>query len=164
MNAGAYGHNISEFVEYVYVLSNGKIKKISGNKLGFGYRNSIIQNSQMIVVGLKFNLKKGNNKDIEIQQNEYFQKRLHSQPYTEPSLGSTFKRQDGLPVSKMIDELGLKGYKIGGACVSEKHAGFIVNKGSATCQDCLNLIKYVQAKVEASYGFVPQLEIKLLGD
>ncbi|MGN1212830.1 MAG: UDP-N-acetylmuramate dehydrogenase [Christensenellales bacterium] len=165
MNAGAYGKSIGDFIDFCLVIKNGKLKKVKAKDMKFSYRHSIVNDEHLTVVGAKFNLLKGDAKQIENLQNEYFQKRLQNQPYSQPSLGSVFKRKDGtLPVSKMIDELGLKGHSVGGACVSEKHAGFIVNKGSATCQDVLKLIKYIQQKVKKVYGFEPELEIKILGE
>lgn len=165
MNAGAYGKCLGDFVDYVLVIKNGRLKKIKAKDMHFAHRQSAVQTDGLIVVGAKFKLSKQEPKNIENLQNEYFQKRLQNQPYADPSLGSVFKRHNGnLPVSKIIDDLGLKGYSVGGACVSEKHAGFIINKDSATCQDVLKLIKYIQKKVKSSYGFVPELEIKILGD
>jgi len=165
MNAGAYNQNIGDFVKYVKIFQNGKIKKISKSKMLFSYRNSMVQNSDIVVLGAKFNFKKGDQKQIENLQNFYFQKRLNSQPYSDLSFGSVFKRNLNFdPVSKLIDDLGLKGYSIGGAEISKKHAGFIINVGSATCQDCLLLIKYIQQRIYESYGFVPEPEVKFLGD
>ena len=125
----------------------------------------MVQNSDIVVLGAKFNFKKGDQKQIENLQNFYFQKRLNSQPYSDLSFGSVFKRNLNFdPVSKLIDDVGLKGYSIGGAEISKKHAGFIINVGSATCQDCLLLIKYIQQRIYESYGFVPEPEVKFLGD
>ncbi|HAJ77612.1 MAG TPA: UDP-N-acetylenolpyruvoylglucosamine reductase [Clostridiales bacterium] len=165
MNAGAYNQSIGDFVEYVKVLKGGKVKKLSKSEMKFSYRNSIVQKSDIIVLGAKFNFKKGNSKDIENLQQQYFQKRLSSQPYSDLSFGSVFKRKENFePISKLIDMLGLKGYSIGNAQISKKHAGFIINVGSATCQDCLLLIKYIQKKVYESYGFTPEPEVQFLGD
>lgn len=165
MNAGAYNQNIGDFVEYVKVLFNGQVKKISKCDMQFAYRQSIVQKNDIQVLGAKFNLKIGNTKQIENLQNSYFQKRLESQPYSDLSFGSVFKRNLNFePISKLIDDLGLKGYRIGDAEISKKHAGFIVNVGSATCQDCLLLIKYIQQKIYKHYGFVPEPEVKFLGE
>lgn len=164
MNAGAFGKNIGEQVDYVKVLQNGNIKKYSAKKMEFAYRHSIVEENRLIVLGAKFLLKNSTLENVETLQNEFFHKKLDSQPYTELSFGSVFKRCNGtLAISKIIDELGLKGYSVGGASISDKHAGFIVNNGNATCQDCLLLIQYIQAKVKEAYGFVPELEVKLLG-
>ena len=164
MNAGAYEHNIGDFVEYVKVIENGKIKKIKKDDMQFSYRSSLAQTKNLIVLGAKFVFEIGKPGDIEKLQNEYFQKRLNSQPYTELSFGSVFKKNLKFePISKLIDRLGLKGFRIGGAEISKKHAGFIVNVANATCQDCLLLIKYIQEKVFENFGFVPELEVKLLG-
>ncbi len=165
MNAGAFNKNIGDFVEYVKVYNNGKIKKIKRINMNFAYRQSIIQNSNLIVLGVKFNLQYSTSNKIEKLQQDYFNKRLSTQPYSNLSFGSVFKRNLNFePVSKLIDDLGLKGYRIGGAEISKKHAGFIVNIASATCQDCLLLIKYIQQKVYDAYGFIPEPEVKLLED
>ena len=164
MNAGAYNQCVGDFVEYVKVFQNGKIRKIIKDDMHFDYRHSIAQNNNMVILGAKFNFEKSNSKIIEDLQNMYFGKRLNSQPYSDLSFGSVFKRNKNFePVSKLIDTLGLKGFSIGNAQISKKHAGFIINIGSATCQDCLLLIKYIQQKIYEVYGFVPQPEVQFLG-
>lgn len=163
MNAGAYGGYVGDFVEYIEVIKNGKIIKLKKDKLGFAYRQSMLQEEDLVVVGAKFNLHFEEPKDIEFLQNYYFQKRLKFQPYDMPSFGSCFKKNPNFPpVSKLIDDLGLKGYTIGGAQVSKKHAGFIVNIGGASCQNYLEMIKYIQGRIFEHYGFVPELEVRLL--
>ena len=163
MNAGAFGKSIGDFVEYVKVFVDGKIKKISKKKMCFSYRSSLAQKKDMIVLGAKFNLEFSSPFEVEKKQQNFFEHRLITQPYSDLSFGSVFKRNnEHLPVSKLIDELGLKGYRIGGAEVSKKHAGFIVNIGSATCQDCILLIKYIQSKIFDAYGFVPEPEVKIV--
>ena len=165
MNAGAYNKNIGDYVEYVKVYNNGKVKKFKNEDMNFSYRQSVVQNSKMVVLGAKFNLLKTDSKCIEKLQQEYFNKRLQSQPYSDLSFGSVFKRNLNIePISKLIDNLGLKGFRVGGAEISKKHAGFIINIASATCQDCLLLIKYIQQKVFDAYGFIPEPEVKLLED
>lgn len=162
-NAGAFGGCVGDFVDYVqvYDTQKDKFEKLNRQQLGFAYRTSLLENSNKIVCGVKFALHKGDAHQIEKLQNEFFQKKLASQPYDELSLGSTFKRNPNFPpVSKIIDELGLKGFCIGGASVSQKHAGFVINKSKATCKDYLLLIKYIQDKIFKAYGFVPELEIK----
>jgi UDP-N-acetylmuramate dehydrogenase len=164
MNAGSFGHNIGEFVQYVLVLKNGKLKKLTATEMDFSYRHSAVSSQNFIVVGAKFKLKKGEPKQIEKLQNEFFQKKLDMQPYSELSFGSVFKKKFGFePISKIIDDLGLKGYSVGGAKISEKHAGFVVNSHNATCNDCINLIQYVKKQIYLKYGFEPELEVKLLG-
>ena len=162
MNAGAFEKNIGEYVEYVLVYQNGKSKKLSREQMKFSYRYSLAQSEQMIVLGAKLNLSKSHAESIAKLQEQYFQKKLASQPYDMPSFGSAFKRNEKLPISKIVDELGLKGYTIGGAQISKKHAGFIVNIGDATCQDYLEMIKYIQQKVFDAYGFVPEPEVRFL--
>lgn len=165
MNAGAYGKCIGDFVEYVKIFDGEKVLKISRKNMLFSYRQSLVQNSNLVVLGVKLNLQKSDSKDIEFLQKQYFQKRLDSQPYDKLSFGSCFKRYEGKePISKLIDDLGLKGYRIGDAEISEKHAGFIINIGSATCQDVRLLIKYIQGKIFEHYGFVPEPEVKFLGE
>ena len=162
MNAGAFNHSISEVVDYVAILKNGEIKKYSNKQMHFSYRNSIAQSDDIVVLGVKFNLKKGVNKNILELQNSYLSKKMASQPYDKPSFGSTFKKYNGIAISKVIDELGLKGFRIGDAQISEKHAGFIVNLGNATCQDYLKMIKYIKRKIKEECNILPSLEVKLV--
>ena len=165
MNAGAFNQSIGDFVEYVKIFDGERVQIISKKNMLFSYRQSIVQNSNLVVLGVKLNLKKSNSQDIEFLQKQYFQKRLDSQPYDKLSFGSCFKRYDGKePVSKLIDDLGLKGYRIGDAEISKKHAGFIINIGSATCQDVRLLIKYIQEKIFEHFGFIPEPEVKFLGE
>lgn len=164
MNAGSFGYSIGDFVEYVRVIENNKFKKLKKEQMQFAYRKSIVQNKGIIVVGVKFKLEKKDKKEIENLQNIYFHKKLETQPYSELSFGSVFKRNNSFePVSKLIDKLGLKGFSIGGASISEKHAGFIINKRNATCKDCLKLIQYIKQQIRAKYNFEPELEVELLG-
>ena len=162
MNAGAFKQDIGNYIDYVLVFCDGKIKKLSQKQMQFGYRTSIAQKKEMVILGAKFLLKKSTRFEIEKLQNEYFSRKLSSQPYDQLSFGSAFKRCDGKPISKIIDELGLKGFRIGGAEISKKHAGFIVNIGNATCQDFKEMIKYIQQKILDEFGFVPEPEVKLL--
>lgn len=166
MNAGAYGKSVEDFVESVKVFDGTKIRTLSKADMQFSYRHSVLQTNNFVVLGATFKLNKGNALQIESMQKEILQKRLNSQPYHQHSAGSVFKRlEEGkTPVSKMIDDLGLKGYSIGDAQVSTLHAGFIVNKGQATCKDVKSLIKYIREKVKASYNENIELEIELLGD
>lgn len=162
MNAGAFGREIGDYIEYVSVYHNGKVKKLSKHQLNFSYRNSIFQYSDLVVLGAKFTLKKGSCEKISQMQQNYFKQKLDEQPYNFPSFGSAFKRCQNVPVGKLIDELGLKGYTIGGAQISKKHAGFIINIGNATCQDFVKMIKYVQKKVFDAYGIKIEPEVKFL--
>ena len=162
MNAGAFEQNIGDHVEYVLVYCDGKVKKISKKQMQFSYRESIAQKQKMIVLGAKFKLQKTSYKQIDNKQKEYFQIKTMSQPYDKLSFGSAFKKSNGKAVSKMIDELGLKGFRIGNVEISKKHAGFIINIGDATCQDFLKMIKYIEQKIFENYGLKIEPEVKLL--
>lgn len=166
MNAGVNCESVGDYVESVKIFDGKKIATISKEKMNFSYRHSLAQDSNIVVLGATFVLKFDKTETIEFRQNEFLQKRLSSQPYSEASAGSVFKRLDNgeKPLSKIIDELGLKGTRIGGAEISTIHAGFIVNKGQATCKDVLDLVKYIRERVCSSFGIVPELEIKLLGE
>lgn len=162
MNAGAFERCIGDFVEYVNVFDGKSVKRLSREQMSFSYRGSLAQKQNLIVLGAKLKLESGKFDDIKSLQEQYFQKKLAGQPYDIPSFGSAFKRNEKMPISKIVDELGLKGYTIGGAQISKKHAGFIVNIGDATCQDYLEMIKYIQQKVFDAYGFVPEPEVRFL--
>ena len=166
MNAGAYGENIGDYIENVKAFDGKKIVTIGKEKMNFSYRHSLCQEKPLVILGATFVLTNGDTEKIKEKQNEFLQKRLNSQPYHEPCAGSVFKRLDNgvKPLSKIIDDLGLKGKRIGDAEISTIHAGFIVNKGQATCKDVLDLVKYIRHKVFSSKGIVPELEIKLLGE
>ena len=165
MNAGAFGVNVADSVMYVRYFNGKKIIKSSKDKLNFGYRHSLFtEHPEYVILSCCFKLLKGDKETILQNMNEVLKKRLKSQPYDKASAGSVFKRDEKFIVSKCIDELGLKGYSIGDAQVSTKHAGFIVNNGQATCKDVVNLVQYLQKQVYDSYGFVPKLEIELMGD
>ena len=143
MNAGAYGSEIREIVkETTFIDFNGDIKTISNSEHKFVYRNSIFSKINGIILKTVIELPKGNIKEIENKMKENILSRNEKQPIDKPSAGSTFKRGEGFITAKLIDECGLKGYKIGGAEVSTKHAGFVVNNGNATSKDILDLIKY----------------------
>ena len=161
MNAGAFGGNIGDRIEKVYCLKDNKIKIINKSDLIFDYRYSNIDG---IVLGTKFSkFITKNSEEIKKTCNQYMLKRKESQPYGEKSAGSVFKRQqNNFITSKEIDKLGLKGYNINGAEISTKHAGFIVNKGGAKCEDVLKVIDYIKEQVFEHYGRILELEIKIL--
>jgi UDP-N-acetylmuramate dehydrogenase len=125
------------------------------------YRRSIFSGSDMIVTGAAFRLEKGNKDEIKAKMEELLQKRCDKQPMDKPSAGSTFKRPEGAYASALIDSCGLKGFKVGGAAVSEKHAGFVINEGGATFDDVMKLIDEVSEKVfeETGYRLYPEVEI-----
>ena len=163
MNAGAYGKEMKDIVISTKCMNTeGEIIELSNKEQKFEYRSSIFNNKDYIILEAKLKLQKGKKEDIEKQMKEYLNQRKEKQPLEYPSAGSTFKRQEGIITAKLIDECGLKGYKIGGAMVSEKHSGFIVNTGDATAKDVLELIKYVKDKVYEKYGVEIEEEIKLV--
>ncbi|MDD3397230.1 MAG: UDP-N-acetylmuramate dehydrogenase [Clostridia bacterium] len=145
MNSGAFGSSMSDFIEKVAIFDDNKIKLLYKNEINFSYRKSSLQGLPIFKVWL--NLKKSDKENIIKQQNLVFEERKLKQPLTYPSAGSVFKRTENIIPAKIIDKLGLKGVKIGGAEISKKHSGFIVNSGGATSTDVLNLIKLIQEAV-----------------
>ena len=136
---------------------------LENDELKFGYRKSIIQEKQYIVLAVSFILKKGDEKTIKAEIRELNERRRDKQPLEYPSAGSTFKRPEGLFAGKLIEDTGLKGFSVGDAAVSEKHCGFVINKGKATSADIYELISQVIEKVYDKTGVVLEPEIKLLG-
>ena len=164
MNAGAYGGEIKDVFEWADILDeNGDIIRLKNDELKFGYRKSIIQEKQYIVLAVSFILKKGDEKTIKAEIRELNERRRDKQPLEYPSAGSTFKRPEGLFAGKLIEDTGLKGFSVGDAAVSEKHCGFVINKGKATSADIYELISQVIEKVYDKTGVVLEPEIKLLG-
>ena len=165
MNAGAHGKEMKDIVTEITAIDySGNIHIFTNEEAKFEYRNSIFSTGEYIILQVKLLLKKGNKEEIKLKMNEYAQYRKEKQPIEYPSAGSTFKRGTDFVTAKLIDEAGLKGYSIGGAKVSEKHAGFIINTGNATAKDIIELIKYVQDKVYEKFGKKIELEIKILGE
>lgn len=166
MNAGAYGKEMKDIVQKTtYIdLEDKKTKTINLEEHEFSYRHSAFQNKKCIIVQTTLKFEKGNSLQIQNTMNEYAEKRRTSQPLEMPSAGSTFKRGDGFITAKLIDEAGLKGYSIGGAEVSTKHAGFIVNKGNATAKDIIELIDVVKKKVYEKFQKNIETEVKIIGD
>ena len=163
MNAGAHEKEIKDIVTEVTAIDyEGKIHKFTNEESEFTYRNSKFSEGNYIILQAKMVLKKGNAKDIKAKMDEYAQYRKEKQPIEYPSAGSTFKRGTDFITAKLIDEAGLKGYSVGGAKISEKHAGFIINAGNATAQDVLDLAKYVTDKVYEKFGKKIEFEIKIL--
>ena len=161
MNAGAYGSEMKDIVsEVTYLDYNGNIHTINNSECEFSYRHSRFFKEKAVILGAKLNLQYGNKEEIENKVKELLNQRKEKQPLEYPNAGSTFKRGDNYITAKLIDECGLKGYSIGGAQVSEKHAGFIVNKSNATSTDILNLIEYVQKIVKEKTGEDIKLEVE----
>lgn len=165
MNAGAHGKEMKDIVTEITAIDySGSIHIFTNEQAKFEYRNSIFSTGEYIILQVKLLLKKGNKEEIKLKMNEYAQYRKEKQPIEYPSAGSTFKRGTDFVTAKLIDDAGLKGYSIGGAKVSEKHAGFLINTGNATAKDIIELVKYVQDKVYEKFGKKIELEIKILGE
>jgi len=165
MNAGAHGKEMKEIVQSTtYMDKDGNIKLLENEEINFNYRNSRFKNTDEIIIEATIELEKGNPEEIKGLMEEYRNFRKEKQPIDMPSAGSTFKRGSDFMTAKLIDEAGLKGYKIGGAKVSEKHAGFIVNTGNATAEDVLNLIDYVIKVIYEKFNKVIELEVEVIGE
>lgn len=165
MNAGAYGSEMKDVVESVRYMDNeGNISEIGVDLCKFGYRKSVFAENGYIILGATFKLKKGSHDEIRKKINDFTNRRVTKQPIERPSAGSVFKRPEGYFAGTLIDEAGLKGYSVGGAEVSEKHAGFIINKGDATAKDVLELIEHIQEVVYKKNGVRLETEVKLVGE
>ncbi|MBF1053535.1 MAG: UDP-N-acetylmuramate dehydrogenase [Parvimonas sp.] len=166
MNAGAYGGEMKDIVESVEVLDldNCEVKELKNGELDFSYRKSIIQRKNYIVLTIKLKLKKGNKEEIKAVYEDLREKRNSKQPLNFGSAGSTFKRPEGHFASKLIEDAGLKGYHINDAWVSEKHSGFIVNKGNASYREVMELIEYVQKVVFEKFEVKLETEVRILKD
>ncbi len=190
MNAGAYGKEMQDIIietkcldvnkykkiiernniddieitEDVEIIGEPEIIKLDNHQQKFSYRHSIFMEKKYIVLETKLKLCNGKYKEIKSKMDEYMAKRREKQPLNMPSAGSTFKRGEDYITAKLIDECGLKGYTIGGAQVSDVHAGFIINKGNATATDVIKLIDYVQKVVYEKEGKKIELEIEILGE
>lgn len=165
MNAGAHGKEMNDIVKEVTAIDyNGNIHIFTNEQSEFSYRHSKFSDEKYIILQVKLLLEKGKKEEIKFKMDEYAQYRKEKQPLEFPSAGSTFKRGTDFITAKLIDEAGLKGYSIGGAKISEKHAGFIINTGNANAQDVLDLVKYVTDVVYEKFGKKIELEIKVLGE
>ena len=165
MNAGAYGSEMKDVVVKTrYMTYDGKIKTLELDDHKFEYRNSIFSKLDVIIIDTTLKLKKGSKQEIETKIKEYATARRNSQPLEYPNAGSTFKRKEGIITAKLIDECGLKGFSIGDAEVSSKHAGFIINKGKATADDVLKLVEHVKKEIKNKYNLDLELEILVLGE
>ena len=168
MNAGAYDGEMKDVVISVDVLdtTGGGFKeiKLTNEQLNFGYRTSIIEKEPYIVLGAEYALKPGNPEEIKAKSDDFNAQRRDKQPLDLPSAGSTFKRPKGSFAGKLIMDSGLRGYRIGGASVSEKHCGFVVNNGKATALDVLRLIDHVQNVVFKKFDVMLKPEIRIIGE
>ncbi len=165
MNAGAYNGEIKNVIKEAEVItSSGEIVTLSKDELELGYRTSKVMKDNSIVINATFKLEKGNKEEIKETIDDLTQKREEKQPLEYPSAGSTFKRPEGYFAGKLIQDSGLKGYSIGGAAVSSKHSGFVINKGNATAKDILDLIAYIQEEVKKQFGVELHTEVRIIGE
>lgn len=165
MNAGAYDGEMSKVVESVRVIdTNGDLMLLKAEQLEFAYRKTKLQKSGLIVTEVNLKLEPGCKDDITSKMADFSHRRISKQPLELPSAGSMFKRPVGYFAGTLIEQTGLKGYTVGGAQVSEKHAGFVVNVGGATAADVLQLIKDVQNKVFSAHGVQLEPEVLVLGE
>ncbi len=164
MNAGAYDGEMKQvIVETLCIDNHGNYITLRDEEHNFSYRHSRIQDEKLICLKVKLQLKKGEKNEIQAKMNELNARRREKQPLTFPSAGSIFKRPPDAFAGKLIDDCGLRGYKIGGAQISDKHCGFIINTGNATTADVVSLIKHVQNTVYKKFGKQLELEVKIIG-
>lgn len=164
MNAGAYDGEMKNCVKSVKVLAQtGEILELTNEEMNFGYRISDVKKYDYIVLETTFTFEKGDPKEISEKTKDFTERRTSKQPLTLPSAGSMFKRPVGYFAGKLIDDSGLRGVRIGDAQISEKHCGFVVNRGNATCREVLDLIQMVQKIVKDNYGVMLETEVKYLG-
>lgn len=161
MNAGAYGGEMKQVVRKVYYLDEAGVPgSLSGEALRFGYRTSAFTNTKKVITKADLRLTGGVEAEISAKMEDLMQRRKSKQPVELPSAGSVFKRPEGHFAGALIEQCGLKGYTVGGACVSEKHAGFIVNNGGATCADVERLIEHIQTTVFRETGVLLEPEVR----
>ena len=167
MNAGAYGGEMKDRLLWVeYLAPTGEIVRLEQEQLSLSYRHSRFMEEGMqgsCIVRAAFGLQRGEKAAIQSEMDRILNQRRQKQPLEYPSAGSTFKRPQGAFAAQLIDECGLKGFTVGGAQVSEKHAGFVINTGKATCADVLSVVRHVQETVESKTGVRLELEVRLLG-
>lgn len=164
MNAGAYGSEIKDVVTKIRFIKDDSIAELDASEANFAHRRSIFQEKGYIILGAYFKLEKKDKKDIEEEQRDYTQRRKDKQPLEYPSAGSVFKRPEGYYASKLIEDAGLKGLSVGGAMVSKKHSGFIINTGSASFDDVVTLIEKVKAIVLEKFAVSLEEEIRIINE
>jgi UDP-N-acetylmuramate dehydrogenase len=165
MNAGAYGGEMKDVVESVRVMnSSGKVIELNNEEMNFSYRHSRVKLDDLIVLDVVINLNKGDFGQIDAKMKELTLQRTTKQPLELPSAGSTFKRPEGYFAGKLIEDSGLKGLRHGDAQVSDKHCGFVVNRGNSTCKEVMELIDVIRKTVKDKYGVDLEMEIKLAGE
>ena len=160
MNAGAYGREMKDVVKYCdYLDSDGTVKRMYVDEMQLSYRHSIFTGSDKVILSVCFELSPGDKDEINAKMTDLMQRRRDKQPLEFPSAGSTFKRPEGAFAAKLIEDSGLKGYTVGGAQVSEKHSGFVINRGGATCKDVKKIIEDIKEKVYADSGIKLECEL-----
>lgn len=165
MNAGAYDGELKMVIEYVKVVDSfGKISTLSNEEMKFGYRDSIIKHSDLIVLEVGLRLQKGKQEEIKAKMDDFAFRRKDKQPLEYPSAGSTFKRPEGHFAGALIMNAGLRGYRVGDAMVSEKHCGFVINVGNATCEDVKAVISHVQKRVAEEFQVSLETEVIFIGE
>ncbi len=165
MNAGAYGGEMKDVLKEVTVLTeDGEFKKLKDYELELGYRTSVIAKRNYIVLDAEIELHPGDKAAIKERMDELKERRITKQPLEYPSAGSTFKRPEGYFAGKLIEDTGLRGFQVGGAQVSEKHCGFVINRENAAASDIAELMKQVAEKVENKFGVTLEAEVKRLGE
>ena len=165
MNAGAYGGEMKDILLNVTVLTpEGDIKRLQKDELELGYRTSVIQTKNYIVLDAELGLEYGEKEVIRSKMNDLKTQRITKQPLEYPSAGSTFKRPEGYFAGKLIQDAGLRGFQVGGAQISEKHCGFVINKDNATAADIVELMNKVAEKVREDFGVQLEPEVKRLGE
>ena len=163
MNAGAFGGEIADVITGAqFISSDGKMTEYKAQEMDFDYRRSFFMDMSGVITQASFNLTPGDPQEIRARMDDYMNRRRDKQPLEYPSAGSTFKRPPGNYASALIDQCGLKGLRVGGAAVSEKHAGFVVNMGGATCKDVLALIEQVKTQVSAQTGYKLECEVQVV--
>ena len=164
MNAGAYGGELSHVITGVDALMpDGSIRHFKADELDFGYRHSVFYENGGMIINAEMQLEHGDENEINEKMKDLNRRRIEKQPLNFPSAGSTFKRPEGYFAGKLIQDSGCQGLSVGGALVSQKHAGFIVNKGGASAQDILELIKLVQMRVMDEFGVTLETEVRIIG-
>ena len=165
MNAGAYGGEMKDVIAKVHIMTpDGKFETVDGRDCHFGYRQSRMRDACEVVTAVELALEPGDPETIRARMQELNQRRRDKQPLNYPSAGSTFKRPEGYFAGKLIQDAGLKGYRVGGAMVSQKHSGFVINADGATAADVLQLIGDVQRKVKAQFGVDLEPEVITIGE
>lgn len=164
MNAGAYGGEIKDVItSCTYLDENGEFQTVYRDEMELSYRHSLFTDTKRCILSASFVLQKGNKSETKEKMDDYMARRISKQPLEYPSAGSTFKRPKGNYASALIEQCGLKGYRVGDAMVSTKHSGFVINVGHATCEDVLKLVDHVKKVVYEQTGYELECEIKTLG-